>query len=45
MILAEETNVIFASRWNSGMLKTPQLHIVERILFKVTATLSWSFHA
>ena len=36
-----ETRVSFAFCWNSGIFSAPQLHIVERTLLSVRATLSF----
>lgn len=44
-ILVEETSVIFAFSCNSGIVKAPQLHIVDLILLKVKPTLSFKLPA
>ena len=36
----EDTRVIFAFSWSSGMVSAPQLHMVERTLLRVRFTLS-----
>jgi len=36
-----ETRVSLASRWRSGMVMTPQLHMVDLTLYKEASTLSW----
>ena len=37
----EETRVSLASRCRSGMLVTPQLHMVDLTLYREASTLSW----
>ena len=44
-ILVEETRVSFAFFWKSGMLRQPQLHIVERTFDSERVTLSFKLPA
>lgn len=44
-ILTDDTRVSLALLWNSGMLKAPQLHMVERTLLSVMLRLSWRLPA
>ena len=41
----EEISVIFAFFWSSGMVRQPQLHMVERTLERESSTLSFRLPA
>lgn len=44
-MLVEEISVIFAFFWSSGMVRQPQLHMVERTLERESSTLSFKLPA